>query len=78
MESFINLYVFICMGYGPSMRIFTKVLKPVYAHLRSRQLESAVYVDGKILFGDGFEDCLYNTKVTVSLLRKLGFIIHIY
>jgi len=34
-----KFYKFICMpmGYGPSMRIFTKVLKPVYAHLRSRQ-----------------------------------------
>jgi len=73
-----KFYKFICMpmGYGPSMRIFTKVLKPVYAHLRSRQLESAVYVDDNILFGDEFEDCLNNTKATVSLLRKLGFTIH--
>jgi len=32
-----KLYKFICMpmGYGPSMRNFTKVLKPVYAQLRS-------------------------------------------
>ena len=64
------------MGYGPSMRIFTKILKPVYAHLRSKQLESAVYVDDNILFGNSFEDCLHNTIETVSLLRKLGFTVH--
>ena len=59
-----------------SMRIFTKILKPVYAHLRSKQLESAVYVDDNILFGNRFEDCLHKTIETVSLLKKLGFTVH--
>ena len=73
-----KFYKFICMpmGYGPSMRIFTKVLKPVYAHLRGKGLESAVYVDDNILFGNKFEECLYNTKMTVALLRNLGFTVH--
>ena len=40
-----ELYQFQCMpqGYGPSMRIFTKVLKPVFAKLRELGFISAVY-----------------------------------
>lgn len=73
-----QFYKFICMpmGYGPSMRIFTKVLKPIYAQLRSKGLESAVYVDDNVLFGKTFEDCRHNTNVTVCLLRSLGFTVH--
>lgn len=55
METFTNCTP---MCYGPSMKIFTKVSKPVYAHLRSKQSESAVYFDDNILFGNEFEDCL--------------------
>ena len=37
-----KLYKFICMlmGYSPSMRIFTKVLKPPFAYLRSSSFDS--------------------------------------
>jgi len=71
-------YKFICMpmGYGPSMRIFTKVLKPIYAFLRNRMFESAVYVDDNLLFGGSMAECDNNIWATTNLLRNLGFTIH--
>ena len=73
-----QLYKFLCMpqGYGPSMRIFTKVLKPVFAYLREKGYISAVYVDDNLLVGDTLEECFENILETISLLRVLGFTIH--
>jgi len=65
------------MGYGPSMRVFTKVLKPPFAHLRSMNLDSVVYVDDNLLLGRDKESCQHNISTTVSLLKKLGFTIHV-
>ena len=71
-------YKFICMpmGYGPSMRIFTKVLKPIFAYLRDNKYESAVYVDDTLLFGNTITECNNNIWATVNLLRELGFTVH--
>jgi hypothetical protein len=40
---------------GNFYKLYAHVL---YAHLRSKQSESAVYFDDNILFGNEFEDCL--------------------
>lgn len=74
-----ELYQFKCMpqGYGPSMRIFTKVLKPVFSRLRELGFISAVYVDDNLLFGDFFEECYNNILSTVHLLRNVGYTIHV-
>jgi len=42
------------IGYGPSMRIFTKV----FAYQRKNQLKSAIYVDDSLFLGDDFIQCL--------------------
>ena len=39
-------------GYGPAMRLVTKVLKPPFAWLRARGYMSAVYVDDTYLQGN--------------------------
>ena len=74
-----KFYKFVCMpmGYGPSMRIFTKVLKPIYAHLREKGLESVVFVDDNLLLGDTYSECRTNVLCTVSQIRKLGFTVHV-
>ena len=72
-----KLYKYTCMpmGYGPSMRIFTKMLKPPFAKLRSEELVSTIYVDDTLLLGDNELECKTNTITTVNLLRHLGFTI---
>ena len=63
-------------GYGPAMRIFTKVTKVPFSHLRSKRHISVVYVDDSYLQGSTFDSCRDNVDDTVNLLRSLGFTIH--
>ena len=44
---FKNLFKFKCVpkGYGPTMRVFTKISKDLFSHMRRLGHESAVYVD---------------------------------
>ena len=49
-----------CMpnGYGPAMRIFTKITKVPFSVLRMQGLTSVVYVDDSYLQGYSYESCL--------------------
>ena len=73
-----NLYKFTCMpnGYGPAMRIFTKITKIPFSVLRGQGHISVVYVDDSWLAGDTFEECMCNINDTIELLISLGFTIH--
>ena len=73
-----QLYKFIAMpnGYGPAMRIFTKIVKVAFAHLRKKGNISVAYVDDTYLQGKNYNECLQNTIDTVNHLRSLGFTIH--
>ena len=63
-------------GYSDAMRIFTKMLKPVFVHLRLEGHLSVIFVDDSYLQGDTEQECMNNIKATVDLLLKLGFIVH--
>ena len=63
-------------GYIDAMRIFNKVLKPLFAYLRKQGLPSVVYVDDTILRGHIFEECQDNVFSTLTCLDHLGFYIH--
>ena len=63
-------------GYADAMRVFTKLLKPVFSQLRKIGHLSVVYVDDTFLQGDTFEECLQNIRSTVNLLQTLGFTVH--
>ena len=62
-------------GYGPAMRIFTKIKIP-FGHLRSKGHISVVYVDNSYLQGDTYQSCLANIVDTIKLLRELSFVVH--
>ena len=51
--TFDDLFQFTCMpnGYGPAMRVFTKISKVLFGHLRSLGHNSVVYVDDSYLQG---------------------------
>ena len=63
-------------GYSDAIRVFTKVLKPAFSHLREIGYLSVVDVDDSHLQGETFEECLQNITETVKLLQSLGFTIH--
>ena len=71
-------YHFQCMpnGYLDAMRVFTKLLKPVFAYLRELGYLSVIYVDDTLLVGDNYDECLKNVHATIHILEKLGFTIH--
>jgi hypothetical protein len=63
-------------GYLDAMRIFAKLLKPVFNTLRKLGFVSIIYVDDTLLYGDTYNECLENVKATLHMLQELGFIIH--
>lgn len=64
------------MGLATSPRVFTKVLKPVFASLRARGFISTAYIDDSCLQGSTFDECQRNILSTVKLMDSLGFTVH--
>lgn len=73
-----KLFEFTCLpnGLACAPRLFTKLLKPVFASLRNSGLLSVAYIDDSLLLGDSFNNCLLNVEETVKLLTSLGFSIN--
>lgn len=71
-------YRFTCLpnGLSSAPRIFTKILKPVYAHLRSIGHTCMGHIDDSLLVGQTFSSCQDNILDTVSLFTNLGFTVH--
>ena len=63
-------------GLSNCPRYFTKLMKPVYATLRSQGYLSTSFIDDSYLQGNTLEECTENVAKTVELLDSLGFIIH--
>ena len=65
------------MGLTSSPRIFTKVLKPVFATLRSQYGHNCLgYIDDSFYTEDSAEDCREATLHATQLFTRLGFVIH--
>ena len=68
---FENEYLkFTCMpnGYGPAIRIFTKITEVPFSVPRMQGHASVVYVDDSYLQGDSHESCLKNVNDTIIML----------
>ena len=63
-------------GYSDAMRVFTKILKPVYGNLRQKNHLMVVFVDDLYLQGYIETQCLGNVEATIALLKYLRFTIH--
>lgn len=64
------------MGLTTAPRVFTKVLKPVFATLRAMGLISTAYVDDSCLQGQTYQQCENNILTTIQLMDSLGLTIH--
>jgi hypothetical protein len=64
------------MGLSTSPRVFTKILKPVFASLRKQGHISTAYIDDSCLQGATFDACLENIKATVLLMDSLGLTVN--
>ena len=73
-----KLYKYVCFPNGLAFcpRKFTKLLKPVYSHLRYLGHLSASHIDDSYLQGDDYDDCERNVRDAVKLFDSLRFIVH--
>jgi hypothetical protein len=69
-----TLYQFNCLPFGINVapRLYTKLLRPVFRHLRSKGLISNSYLDDSLLIGNTYMKCMHNVSVTIKLFKKLG------
>lgn len=74
-----EIFEFQCLPFGLSLApfVFTKLMKPVIASLRSRGLLLVVYLDDIICIASTYEDCQYCVSETVNILESLGFVINL-
>ena len=63
-------------GYLDAMRIFAKIMKPVFSTLRKMGYVSILYVDDTLLYGDTYAECKANVLATLDILQELGFVVH--
>ena len=73
-----QLYKYVCFPNGLAFcpRKFTKLLKPVFSHLRQLGHLSASRIDDSYLQGDDYADCERNVMDTIKMFDSLGFTIH--
>ena len=63
-------------GLSSAPRMFTKVLKPVYAHLRQMGHVATGYIDDTFIMSNSCEGCVTSIECTTGLLTSLGFYIN--
>ena len=66
-------YCVLPQGYRDSPRIFTKLTKPVVAHLHDQGILCSFYIDDLYVQGTDFDDCQSKVKYAVGFLESLGF-----
>lgn len=73
-----ELYEFTSLpnGLSTASRIFSKVMKPVFATLRKMGHSNVAYIDDSLLQSDTLQLCLLNVKDTMSLIDSLGLTTH--
>ena len=72
------MYKFTCLpkGLACAPRIFTKLLKPLFANLRRLGHFCFGYIDDTYLQGDTSNECSRTVDATVDLFSKVGLITH--
>lgn len=74
-----KIYKFTCLPNGVSEgpRLFTKLMKPVFATLRQRGYTISSYIDDTILTHSSVEGCYETINSTLELLQQVGFCINV-
>lgn len=58
-------------------RLFTKLMKPIYAKLRSQGYVNSGFIDDSILCGNSIQECTENITKTEELMSKVGFVVNV-
>lgn len=70
-----QLYHFVCVPFGlsPAPRLFTKLLKPIFAWFRLMGIRCSYYIDDSINMNKDREVCAKNALTIKDTLESLGF-----
>lgn len=73
-----KLYKFNCLCFGLSCapRVFTKLMKVIFAHIRRLGISAFYYIDDSLLEADCVEKCLNQSQIITSMMSDLGFYIN--
>ena len=71
-------YVYLVMPFGISSapRKFTKLLKPIIAHLRRQGIVIVIYIDDMWISSYSYQSCLHSVLQSAKLLVKVGFLLN--
>ena len=73
-----QLFEFVCLpnGLAAAPRIFTRLLKPVFAKLSEQGYVLFPYIDDSFVVADTVSECGQAVQHLCTLLKSLGFIVH--
>lgn len=73
-----KIFQFTCLpnGVADGPRLFTKLMKPVFAVLREKGHIITSFIDDTLICHSTFDGCCESVRATVNLLKKLGFCIN--
>ena len=73
-----QIFQYTCLpnGLSSAPRIFTKLMKPIFANLRRSGHINLSYIDDIYLQSDSYDECLQNVHETKKMLQELGFTIN--
>ena len=73
-----KLYKYLALpnGFSPAPRIFTKLLKPIFAYLRKKGHTLSGYIDDMYLQADNQYEVKIAAKDTIEILEDNGFVHH--
>ena len=74
-----KLYQYTCLpnGLSSAPRLFTKLMKPVYAILREQGHTNLGYIDDSLVLGDTVTECASSVRATKDLVEHVGFTPHL-
>ena len=72
-------YQFTCLpnGISEGPRLFTKLMKPVFATLRKEGYTITSFIDDTLICSNSYSGCLKVIQATISLLQRLGFCVNV-
>lgn len=73
-----DIWEFNCLPFGLCVApyVFTKIMRPVIAHLRSEGVQCVAYLDDILILAPSRETCGRHVSLTLNMLLSLGFIVN--
>ncbi|GFN87753.1 hypothetical protein PoB_001425900 [Plakobranchus ocellatus] len=66
-------YLVLPQGYRDSPRLFTKITKPIIAHLHDKGILCSLYIDDLYIQGSNYTECKQSVEYACKLFKSLGF-----